>query len=86
MEFASCLIEPDWEQGIACPSTHANSELEFTVVCHGDGLHALGDEGSLDKLGTVMEHRYEVKVRATLGFGSGDDRSATFLNRQVRLN
>ena len=68
MEFASCLIEADLEQATVCPSIHVNSELDFTVVCHGDGVRELVDKESLDKLNTVMEKRYEVNVRATLGF------------------
>ena len=86
VEFASCFTEAVWVQGKACPNINVNEDMDVTSVCHRDGVHALGDEDSLDKLNAVMETRCGVEVRATLGFEPRDDRCATFLNRQVRLN
>ena len=85
MEFTSCLVEAGFVQGMACPNIYVHSDLDVVCVCHGDDAHAVADEDGLDKLQAAMEARYEVKVRATLGSGPKDQRSATFLNRQVRL-
>ena len=84
-EFTSCMVEAKFVQGIACPNTYVHETLDIIVVVHGDDAHALGDRESLDVLQAVMEKRYEVKLRASLGFGPNDDRQATFLNRIVRL-
>ena len=70
-------MDAAWVQGVQCPCPYSQ--------CHQDDMHALGDEDDLNKLRDVLEKRYEVKVRATLGFEPKDDRFTTFLTRQVSM-
>ena len=43
MEFASCLTEAGWVQGVACPNIYVNEDIDITDVRHGDDAHAMGD-------------------------------------------
>ena len=85
-ELTSCMVGCGFEQGLASPNIYVHAEKDIVAVCHGDDVHALGDAEGLDHLESALRARYEVKVRATLGFESADDKRCTFLNRIVRVN
>ena len=50
-------------------------------MVHGDDAHVLGDTEAQQRCEAIMRERYELKVRAMLGFESGDDKEATFLSQ-----
>ena len=55
------------------------------MLVHGDDFLALGDQEALDELDSTLRSAYELKRLGMLGDEDGDDRSAHFLNRLIRI-
>ena len=83
-DYARRLEGVGFRRGIAAPTVFWNKSLAVRLVVHGDDFTFTGTDDNLDIVEEWMKNWYEVKVRARLGDGPGDDREVKILGRTLR--
>ena len=70
-------------RGRAAPTTFVHQERGLRLVVWGDDFTFLGREEDLKWIAKLMSEWYDIKIRAIVGPGAGDDKEVRILNRSV---
>ena len=70
MEYGDTFRVAGYEQGKANPCLFYHSELDVSVMVHGDDVVAVGPDQNLDNIKTTLSDKYKIKV-VQLGMATG---------------
>jgi hypothetical protein len=82
-EYVQVMGDVGFSRGQSTPCIFWHKEKGIWAVIHGDDFTLLGNEHSLDWIRTMIQGRFEVKLRGRLGPDNGDDKAIRILNRIV---
>ena len=82
--YARKLEEGGFRRGHGCPELFFHEKRDLALAVHGDDFVACGFGEDLKWMAGYIKGCFEVKVRATLGGDSADNKEATVLGRIVR--
>mmetsp|Transcript_61626 Transcript_61626/g.161902 ORF Transcript_61626/g.161902 Transcript_61626/m.161902 type:complete len:376 (-) Transcript_61626:351-1478(-) len=82
-DWTDCINEGGYSNGKSQPAVFANKEKDARGLCHGDDFCLLAEESVIDEFEGILKKKYDLVRTATLGFGEGEQREASFLNRIV---
>jgi len=84
-EYTDFMNGLGFVSGKSTPCLFFHEPRNLRVVVYGDDFTVLGSEQELDWFRKQMKKRYEVEFKARLGYGQGDDKSVSLLNRPIEL-
>ena len=84
-DYADLLKFHSYVMGKANTAIFYSDELQVRGLCHGDDFLVLAQQPDLDSFEAMLRTKYELKKTASLGFDSGDDLRAVFLNRVLEV-
>ena len=82
--YASKLEEVGFKRGAATPVAFHHPGRGLNVVVHGDDFTFTGEDAALEWILRHMKSWYQLKMRAKLGPGEGDDKEAVLLGQIIR--
>ena len=82
--YAHKLEDVGFRRGQGCPVLFYHAGRDLAMAVHGDDFVLCGFGADLDWAAEYLKSCFEIKVRAVLGGGSGDDKEAIVLGRTVR--
>ena len=82
--YSQKLLDVGFKRGAGCPVLFHQRERDVAMAVHGDDFIVEGARPDLDWVADYLQDCFEIKVRAVLGGGAGDDRETTVLGRTVR--
>jgi hypothetical protein len=83
MEYVEFMESNGFRRGQSTPCVFWHKGKGIWAVIHGDDFTLLGNERSLDWFRTMIQGKFEVKLRGRLGPDVGDNKSIRILNRIV---
>ena len=82
-EFTEKLESIGFKRGTSTPVVFHREEDDAILVVHGDDFTFLGLPKELKEIRKCMESWWDLKLRAIIGDGPGDDKTVTILNRNL---
>ena len=84
--YRQVFTDNGFESGAFCPCLFWSSSRGVSVWVHGDDMVLLGTKAAVEAVENLLSESMLVKRRGLLGWGSGDDKRVTLLNRIIELH
>ena len=84
--YRRVFTENGFECGVFCPCLFWSSSRGVSVWVHGDDMVLLGTKAAVEAVEELLSESMLVKRRGLLGWGNGDDKRVTLLNRIIELH
>lgn len=85
-DYTKLMEQHGHQRGRSNGALFYNVEQDARTLCHGDDFCVLADEDAIKDFEQMLTTKYTYKKLAVLGFESGDDKQAVFLNRVLTVD
>jgi hypothetical protein len=83
-DWTAHLAEKGYKCGVAQPACFYHAQKDVRGLAHGDDFVIVASRSEAEAFGKMLGERYDLKRTGRIGFGPGDDRELTVLNRILR--